>query len=377
MERRIPKTKAAPAADAPLIPPAEYIKALRRLERGFSITRDRFIAQDVRAGGGWAALIGKLEADSEESDSLRDQVPGIYRELSLLGARIVRMFAQPDFPWKDLAMAARAASTSTGTFGKVWPLLPPEMSLASLPVGEHELVDVREAGPDVILVFACRRMHWTRQELQRDKISPKLDGQLLQALGEFDRLVAIRHTNLPSLDVVVIRPKEKLLEIRLDHPKTLADKDDVDEAVAGLLARLETIYASATELSANALNLFPAMKMIYAELPKARGKVIKLKHLTEGGSTKQEAMHLADKDLRDEKYHHAGAEAIGKGNINPYAIGVEIEMLEHPVRLLMAGRFTQPLKLFQELTDVHIENCFSHKQFTAAIDYLLTFKPDA
>jgi hypothetical protein len=351
------------------------LDALRVLGRKWSILHSRLKELDVKPGNGWDELKSKLVATHESYGIIGPLFETLYIEQLSLGNRDCRIYDDDDFGWDGLAQDIKTQKISGSLFASVYPLPLSVVELKGLPKDHIELASLSEVGKDdLLLIFCSARITADRTQFDAAKLSQASIDDLSKFVGGFESLVAISNRYIQAFDVIVVRPKMKRMEIRLDHPGSL-DSAGINDQIVRLLQVVERFHPNITQLVTSATNLFPAIQAMY--LDKSSGTLEELSFGTKTSSLKKETMRRQALDLRDEDFHVGGIEKLGGADkIQPYAIKLifqKLEMVESSVSIELRGNFRDLQIENPSLVDVRIENCRNESQFRGALKKIVSF----
>jgi len=356
-----PKPATGPTGPDPTL----FGKALRP-RRSWSQIKEAFKQRDLKIGGGWEDFLAKLGSDSEDTEQLRDQIGDVYADLILLGRRTVQLFKDSGFDWQEFASTAKGLVPATAPLTTPHLLPAADAVLKAVPQLTPQLVDVREHGSDVLLIFSSHQTYVDREQVKLHELGADPPA----GLTRFERLFGESVISFQTFDVVAIRPTDDRLEIWLDDPHGM-DRDEVVDMVTRLIEAVATIYSPALSLIGGGVNLFAAIREIYED--KYAGSVAKLWFSTQTGSLKREFMRTKGEDLRVERFHEAGVKEVGKDKISPYAIEVEFTINDRIIPVALKGNFRDLQLAAPSLDLAHIDNCSSIEQMKRAINKLMTF----
>lgn len=364
-------------APAPSPTQPERFGAALRATRAWSVVREAFAKRQLKIGGGWEDFITRLSSTDEKHKDLQAQVELVYRDLMLLGKRAVQAFTDRAFPWAEAKAALNALTVSSSAFSSAYPLPLSEAALKALPILEPVLVEVRELGNDIALIFSSHQTY-----IERDEVKPhELGATAPPSLARYQRLIGESTISFQTFDAIVLRPSDHRVEFWIDDPHGM-DEGDIGDMVAALFQYLEQVVPATTTIMGSGVNLFPAIREIYED-PIQGGSVAKLWFATSGGNDEEGAkggsrnrgiMQRKGEDLRTDKFHAAGVAEIGKNNIKPYAIEVDFSILDSVVVVrLMGTRKDLMAAAGGTLYVAHIEGCVSVDQLRRTGSKLATF----
>ncbi|CAD6542937.1 hypothetical protein [Paraburkholderia metrosideri] len=290
--------------------PADVIDALRN-RCIWANLREALKKASLPNGTGWAELGGLVD------DKLNKFLSDYFRDHIIAGERYVQVYDLPDGINAALRKKIGAATVSVSDFSKSYPLPLPASPLLSAP-SVPTLVEVRPLNPnDYALVYCSVRSYDDRDRYEYDQL-PKLVQQTYKGIEE---LITVRKVHFQAYDVAVIRLGLNRIEICIDQPtKGLGNIETVVLSVFGALCNnlpeLQPAYQD------QPYNVFDSIGGIY--FTKSEGTVRSMSFRTLTGSRKHEKMIKSDDDLRSEKFHNAGAQAVNH-QLKPYALTVDWE----------------------------------------------------
>lgn len=151
-------------------------------------------------------------------------------------------------------------------------------------------------------------------------------NQVTQAVQDafvgYESFLAIKRREYQIFDVVTIRQSLRRLEVLIDHPDRLRDKETTEDRCLALLAAVSGQSSKLMQLYETNMpdNLFPCISSLYQKF--GEGLVRSLSFRAPSKSLKKESVISKD-DLRKEPFHEAGIKAVG--TITVYDITVHWE----------------------------------------------------
>lgn len=143
------------------------------------------------------------------------------------------------------------------------------------------------------------------------------NGKQPKQLDGYEEIIAIRSGRAQSFDSIYFSKKNGVLQIQIDHSKNIL-KDEMDIAALRYYGMISNVFnESMSELAPfEKINFFEKIKELYNTND---GTINALSHSTGTGSVKKERMRKRTDDLRMEKFHQVGLEAID-GDTNSFNI---------------------------------------------------------
>ncbi len=284
----------------------------------FTAMREALKQEKLPVGQGWADVIANATESTQQGERFRQFLGVYFAESTITGERYVQLYSVTDDVAQLIAAQIKGATAHSATFGAAYPLplLQNQLAVAS---DEPELCEVRtHENGDFSLVFCSARWHDDKYAYQ----AKELPKHILDTYNGIDKLVTYRKVYFQAYDVVTLRTKLRRIEVCIDSP-TKVKSADIDALPLRILSvcalhilSLKGIGAAPPE------NLFPAIAGMYYH--SNEGKVMGLAFRTLTGSIKKERMTPDNDDLRNEKFHHAGMNAVGQ-KISPYELTLDYE----------------------------------------------------
>jgi len=200
-----------------------------------------------------------------------------------------------------------SASVAPSAFSPTYPVPLDLSALLQAPI-DLTLCEVRNTpGGDVQLVFCSRRD--VEERLTVDKTStPAVMSAFSQALGGYDRFVAYKYTHVQVFDVVTIRPKLERIEISLDIAQRGYFFDSSIHAMK-LTNAVSLLVPDLVFEGQSPRNLFSAIEGIYSAPKTTDVNIIDIGFRTASGAVNRGKMPTVHEDIREERFHKAGAVA--------------------------------------------------------------------
>lgn len=271
---------------------------------------------NLPAGLGWTELAVVAADKSGNGPKVRQLLANYYYEHVIAGARYVQVYDLPQGIKTVLLSALKNATVPKSDFQATYPLPISSQTLMSAP-SDPTLVEIRPLNKDdYALVFCSVRSYEDREKYEYSQL-PSLVQQTYKGI---DELITVKKIHFQAFDVVVIRTGLERIEVCIDQPSK-GVRGFLGTAVLGVFGTLcNNIPALQSAWQTPPYNVFKAIPGIYFQ--QGEGTVRSLSFRTRTGSRKHEKMIKSDDDLRSEKFHHAGVEAVDN-KISPYELTVD------------------------------------------------------
>ncbi|WCM19911.1 hypothetical protein NDK50_00020 [Paraburkholderia bryophila] len=266
-------------------------------------------------GTGWAELGGSADDKLGNGPKLRQFLSKYFHEHIIAGERYVQLYDLPDGVKTALLKTLKAATVPASAFLGSYPLPLSSNSLLTAP-SDPTLVEVRSLGnDDYALVYCSVRSYDDRTKYEYNQ----LPSQVKQTYQGIDELITVRKVHFQAYDVVIVRTSLERIEVCIDQPsKGIGNLAGVVLSVFGTMCNNLPVLKGAYE--SLPYNVFSAIAGIY--FTQGEGTVRALSFRTLTGSRKREKMIKSDDDLRSEKFHHAGAQAVDN-QLKPFELEVD------------------------------------------------------
>ncbi|MFX1715564.1 hypothetical protein [Paraburkholderia sp. A1RO-5L] len=274
---------------------------------------------NLPAGLGWNELGGVAGDKSGNGPKIRQFLANYYYEHVIAGSRYVQVYDLPSGIKTSLLATLKNAIVPKSDFDAAYPLPLTSQKLLTAPT-DPTLVEVRPLGKDdYALVFCSVRAFEDRERYEYSQL-PSLVQQTYKGI---DELITVRKVHFQAFDVVVIRTGLQRIEVCIDQPAK-GMRGFLGSAVLSVFGTLcNNIPALKTAWQSTPENVFKAIGGIYFQ--QGEGTVRALSFRTQTGSRKHERMIKSDDDLRSEKFHHAGAQAVSN-KLHPYELTVDWDL---------------------------------------------------
>lgn len=267
-------------------------------------------------GLGWAELEGAADDKYGNGPKLRQLLQGYYSEHIVAGERFVQIYDLPQIDKIKLLATLSSAVISHSEFQATYPLPLPSKLLLAAP-STPTLVEVRALDHnDYALVYCSVRSYDDRVKYAYSQ----LPTHVQQTYTEIDQLITVRKVYYQAYDVAIVRPGLGRIEICVDRPKKV-NADYISSVVLNIFGALcGNLSILGKAFGTQPYNIFPAIAGIYFTANEGTVRSLSFRTLT--GSRKHEKMIKSDDDLRAEKFHQAGAQAV-QNKLKPYELTVD------------------------------------------------------
>ncbi|WP_338849711.1 hypothetical protein V8J88_11690 [Massilia sp. W12] len=293
----------------------DFMNALKERRVNFNeLKKELGTVCSAKFGRSWEEFEKFLKENSSNFNVV-DKMNMIFMQNILAGKKRIWIYSLNEKTIDEICRASNLLVAEKSIFTDSYPL----------PIlhNKHEtvkpvLVDVIKEGKDFSLVFCSIRSYKDSVEYEYGE----LDNEVRMKFGDFDTLKTYKKVYFQAYDIVNIRRSRNRIELLQDYPER-SHGDDNDEFPVKIWNSLsfhskEIANIGKTEPE----NVFGAINEIY--MNKKFGKILELKFRTLDGSIKHERMTKHKEDLREEKFHEGGAQAVDN-KIMPYEISVVFE----------------------------------------------------
>lgn len=272
----------------------------RTLRHRMSWTNARKIlnASGVSTSHGWDGTLKKIAENGQEVD--KGRLEDFLIEHILCGEKFTKLYPIDPAKRAPLQQAIVSAAISDCVAAKCYPFLMDEADLLQ-GQGEFHIANVESNEDGVGLVLSS--VFWVKK---REEISFEDFDKPEEMRSRYDEVIGVVREPIQLFHVVWLPHHRDFLEIRVDHPRGMAEAD-----VHGMHSALKGIIndwgISALE---KPINLFPAVRPFYDD--GSEGTVTQMTFQTTTGGIKDEKLprRSLDADQRTEAYHVAGKEAV-------------------------------------------------------------------
>lgn len=364
----------SPAFKSNFLPPFSLDAALDQIKhrhRAFKKLEAIFKSKNINPSTGWEPLREKIKGGKKDSDDAAQCIVEIYKELLLIGPRAISVYRTDDFDWNTLMVEAAALVVDQSDFQSSYPLPLDQSQLSGLDNKEPKLVEIRQFHDgDLALIFSAVREFDDKQDFPKAQIPAALADQM----AHIDRLVGYFRVCEQAFDVAVLSVAKQRLELRLDARAALP-LDQYEALTSGLLNQLSARLPRISQLMASPINFFPAIREICDD--EKQGMLESLWFTTHTGLINKLRMKEPDVDLRTEKYHHGGLDALGQP-ISPYHLTVGFRNLtsaKNEISITLPGRIKDLSSLSPMLRLAIFEGAISNGELSHGINRLISLCP--
>jgi hypothetical protein len=256
---------------------------------------------------GWKQLIAKIDGGTAEVvAAYANTLAKIYGDLVLSGTKEVHVFSLDEFEARQIASAFAQIKAVSGPYTASYPLPVSPTELAKQSRELKLTSKVTHPNGDVSLIFCSVRSEMDKTEYRMNEVADAVK----QAFAGYDSFFAMRRREFQIFDVLTIRPSLRRMEVLIDHPDRMRDKETGEDRCLALLAavsgespKLKQLYETNTPE-----NLFPCISALYQKFGEGLVRSLSFRALSK--SLKKESVVSKD-DLRKEPFHEAGIRAVG------------------------------------------------------------------
>ncbi|WEY37754.1 hypothetical protein [Paraburkholderia sp. SUR17] len=297
----------------------QILDALRERQvcYSFRLVGARLKAAKMPTAQGWTPLIEKFKDMAVSGKRLiecRDELMAIYLDSLKVGTRAVSVFKVSKAEAKRAADEIGKLVDSQSEFAQRFPFPLSKSKLARAPFN-GVFCNAKKDGDGSVRLFACcKRAFRTREYIDLEL----LDSQARSALEGYDEIFGVRSGYVQGFDSIVVRPDAETVEVQLDIACRLT-REDFAKARNFYTERVNSYFGEKFKKDAWLLlpeNFYPFIQKLYASTD---GIVNSLGHATTTNSIKEERMRGRKSDLRKERFHEEGMQAI-KGSTDEYSI---------------------------------------------------------
>lgn len=280
--------------------------------------REALKSEKLPVGQGWKDVTANSSENTPQGVKLRAYVQKYFTESIITGDRYVQLYEVSGMLTSAILRKLENVVVSESAFSSSYPL-PLDQELLSTAPSEPVLCEVRpHDNGDVSLILCSARSHDDSMSYTYSQLPQHVQNTYRQ----IDKLVTYRKVYYQAYDVVTIRTNLERIEICVDQPAK-AGAVGLETLPLRMLSACALSVSDFTGMGAiPPANLFPAIAGMYAATKE--GKVTALSFRTLTGSIKKERMTADTVDLREEKFHHAGMNALGQ-KISPYELALDFE----------------------------------------------------
>ena len=269
----------------------------------------------ISTSHGWDATIKKIAESGIDVD--HGKLEDALVEHLLCGEKYTKLYPVAASKREEIQAAIGRVSVDEGPAYKCYPHLMEDDDLNN-GTGDMSVVQVESNEDGIGIVFSSVFWIKKREEILFDDFE---DPKAMR--DRYDEVVGLVREPMQLFHVVWMPHHRDFLEIRVDHPRGVAEAD-----VHGLHSVLKSLVNDWTDLKLDKpVNLFPAVQPFYDD--PTEGTVTQMTFQTTTGGIKDEKMPRRRKnaDQRTEAYHVAGKSAVD--SIAIYRISVRVEAWGH------------------------------------------------
>lgn len=228
------------------------------------------------------------------------------------GEKIVRLYELSQDQINTLREEIITIEPEDGQATDAFPFVVDPASLQTLQQQGLKVLSVEEREEGTAIILGSVR-YLTSREVYDSEDVPE---NVLEAIGDFDELVAVRRERHQAFDVLWVPNEGTTVEMRIDHPFGTPFRKGLVALDAAEVALKDRLTFDPFQ---NQLNLFPAIQGLYDE--NDDGVVIELAFMVSGSAQKLERTRRGRLCCRSEAYHLAGKAGL-VDPIEPYLISV-------------------------------------------------------
>lgn len=343
------------------------LRAMRKRKPSFRLVQAHLKGMAIESATGWDRLIEKLSQASigskDEMEEKTAKLCSVYESLvkySKKGIFGIRIHNKPAFE-KTIEKITKLPKDRE--FIATYPL-PVEEEILLTKSLNPAVVAVEEDAKEVRISLCSKRIFKQKVELYRDDF----ESADKNPLDEYDEVFGIKTEIFQAYDHIKIDKKTGAILFFIDASR--------DPCTSDLFASYRyfnsIIQEPITDLKPNELeyiNFYPKIATLYDS---KEGHIVRFEHATPTGSLKSEKMRGKKSDLRDEKFHKGGMDAVnnytnGCGIVKsfPAPSGIGEFSVSILGSFVAAGAPTASIQL------ARIENCANELDFNLALNKIL------
>lgn len=272
-----------------------------------------FQREGLGRGQGWERTIQRVEEDEDgEFAETEEELERALKEHLFSGEKVVRLYNLDGDDLQSFREEISELEIDRGEFAQNYPNLVNSERLPALQNDGVRLIALEVEDDGTALVFGSVRYLTTREIFERGD----MPDAVVEELGEFDELVAVRLERHEAVDVLWIPDNGSTIELRADYPfgtpfqKGKAALDAIEAVVQGLVS---------IDPFADQVNLFPVVQGLYDG--NGDGVLVELAFMVSGSAQKLERTRRGRICCREEAYHLAGKAGLADP-IEPYSVAV-------------------------------------------------------
>ncbi|ANJ93396.1 hypothetical protein [Serratia plymuthica] len=227
--------------------------------------------------------------------------------------------------------------------------------------------EIDENEYQIKLFFTYPRVYKERTTIDVEDMD--LNSPEMFPLLGFEEIIGVRSGRAQSFDCIVLNKITGGIQFHIDHSKNIL-KDDMEKAAIRyrhlLMDKYQEINSELIPL--NKVNIYQKIDELYNSND---GRIFNLEHATSTGSVKTEKMRKRVDDLRDERFHTAGLDAIS-GETNNFAITKQWDGgFGSNLKLTIDGSISMVSNSNPFIDYATIEGCVSEDDFNLLISKVL------
>lgn len=335
-------------------------------EVSFSLFRTALHQNELSVSQGWERTAEKLVENLASEKTHQDYSGGIksiYRDLTLYGDKIVRIFSvdQGLEALHDAMVAEFQESDSPYSSG--FPLPLEKSALLAAPAKAYCVACWKDEYATNFIV--CSKQYVTERE---EIPSNYLTEETVSEFGEFDQIYGVRKRAIQLFDVIAVRPSANRIEVRMDG-LSIQRADEIERRFRAIKEKIMRFSESKIEVDpfAEPVNFFPAIKKLYEAKD---GRIGELGHSTEGAAIHYGKMRRKIEDFRKDKYHVGGVDKIPE--LNAYLLSKRWDSPtgHGTVELLIPGSLSTSSQAEPTIEATHALSCASREDYEFLMEKL-------
>jgi hypothetical protein len=337
----------------------------------WSTMRAIFKMCDLSVGRGWEDTIKKLSEKDEDIPDYFNKLKDCYCNHLLVGEKSLKLFEIKRDKIDEVIEAPTSHEITKTIFHETYPFALPDERLKEIS-SSPELVKINDSDNQLSVVFCTKRFFTERTEINPDDLSEEAKV----SLGSYDELVGIKRYDRQFFDVVVLWKDKDLVEVRIDTTQGGIPSKERSKAFSEIICSFNALLKdniNVNELLKTSINFFPLIDRLYES---NEGKVGELAFTTDEGSIKSERMRKGTVDLRNERYHKAGRQAVE--HITSYRLAILwrfllSEEVETQPELLLPGQSHILNRSIQVLDEVIITKCSGNQDYNFVFEKIIEY----
>lgn len=302
----------------------------KKLEKLLSILFDRYpfrelravlAAHQVEAPTSKAKLFEKFgQLGGSEAERVGGILGDLCADLAVAGTKDVFIFDLAEDDAASIAASFSGLVSPENAYSAMFPLPLSESDLKGQTT-DHEFVrKIVYPSGDVSLVLCAKRSQEERVSYEYSQVTDAVK----EAFSDFDQFIAVRRIDYQVFDIVTVRKSLRRLEVLIDQPSRIRAPTTSRSRCNVVLGRLSTLVADIQVIyeSHSPLNLSPCISALY-HAPH-EGRVSQMSFRAPTGSVNK-GSPVPTQDLRSEKFHAGGFEAVG--DVTPYDVTISWDNL--------------------------------------------------